>query len=117
VSAPPRRQMALRAWKRVSKPGSSLIGLASIGMPIGGARLDIDDLPVLITNGKAWAAFPGKPVLTKEGAVARVPGTGKTQYMNVLRWRDRETSQRFSQAVVDLVRAADPEAFDGYGAL
>jgi hypothetical protein len=75
----------------------------------------VDDLPVLMTGGKAWAAWPAKPVLTKEGHVASIPGTSKIRYVSILRWADRETSQRFSQRVVELVRQRDPEAFDGEG--
>lgn len=109
---PPPRRMQLRSWKRIEKPGSALLGLAGIALPVGGSWLEIDDLPVLTTNGKIWAAWPGKPVLTREGTVAKFPGTSKIHYVNVLRWRDRDTSTRFSQAVVDLVRAADPSAFE-----
>jgi hypothetical protein len=103
--------MRLRSWKRIEKPGSSLVGLAGIALPVGGTWLEIDDLPVLITNGKAWTTWPAKPVITKGGTVAKLPGTSKVQYVNILRWGDRETSQRFSQAVVDLVRQRDPQAF------
>jgi hypothetical protein len=65
-----------------------------------------------MTNGKAWAAWPGKPVL-REGKIARLPGSSKPQYVNILRWRDPEIGKRFSEAVVKLVRQADPGAFDG----
>lgn len=58
----------------------------------GTAWLDVDDLPILQTDGKAWVAWP---VLTKEGAIANVPGTSTPQCVGILRWRDRETSQRF----------------------
>jgi hypothetical protein len=104
--------MRLRSWKRVGKPGSALIGVARIALPYKGDWLEIDDLPVLMTSGKAWAAWPGKPLLTKEGAVARIPGTGKVHYIAILRWGKRETAARFSQAVVDLVRQRDPGAFE-----
>lgn len=110
-SRPTVRRLTLRNWKRVAK--GALIGFASISLPIGGADLHIDDLPVLETNGRAWATWPGKPVITAEGTIARIPGTSKPRYVSILHWDDRQTSQRFSQAVVDLVRAKDPDAFDG----
>jgi hypothetical protein len=110
AASPPRR-LKLRGWKRVTK--GSLIGFANITLPIGDADLEVDDLPLLISsNGKAWATWPGKPVLTKEGTVAKLPGSSKPQYVAILRWRDRETSERFSQALVALVKAADPGAFE-----
>jgi hypothetical protein len=54
---PARRQMRLRGWKRVAK--GSLIGFANITLPIGGADLEVEDIPVLTTNGKLWATWPG----------------------------------------------------------
>jgi hypothetical protein len=106
--------LTLRSWKRLDKPGSSssLIGFANVTLPYRGGQLEVDDLPVLMSNGKAWAAFPGKPVLTSDGHVARLPGSSKPRYVSFLRWGDRETTERFSRAVVSLVRSADPEAFE-----
>jgi hypothetical protein len=106
-----RRSLQLRAWKRAPKPGT-LRGFACITLPYKGSQLEIDDLPVLMINGKAWAAFPGKPVVV-DGVVARIPGTSKVRYVNHIRWGDSETTQRFSKAVVALVRQHDPGAFAG----
>jgi hypothetical protein len=71
----PRRQMVLRSWKPIRKEGSSLLGLACVTLPIG---LQIDDIPVLRTGDKIWASLPAKPVITKEGNVARLPGIEQT---------------------------------------
>ena len=101
-------RMQLRSWKRVEKPGSALVGFAGIALPYKGGWLVVDDLPVLTTNGKLWATWPGKPVLTREGGVARIPGTGKIHYVSILRWEGRGLSTRFSQAVIELVRQRDP---------
>jgi hypothetical protein len=117
-AAPPaveRPKIELRSWKRIDKAGSALVGVARIALPYKGDWLEIDDLPVLTTNGKAWAAWPGKPLLTKEGTVARIPATGKVHYVAILRWGKRETATRFSQAVVELVRQRDPGAFEREG--
>jgi hypothetical protein len=38
---------------------------------------------------------------------------GKPAYTKILEWRDRETSDRWSAAVIDLVRRAHPDALDG----
>jgi hypothetical protein len=106
MSGHPRIQ--LRSWKRVDK--GALIGFAGIALPWRGAWLAIDDLPVLTTNGKAWAIWPGKALLTREGTLAKIPGTSKVHYVNILRWEDNETATRFSRAVVELVRQRDPAA-------
>jgi hypothetical protein len=95
--------MTLRAWKPIRK--GSLIGFASVCLPIG---LEIDDIPVLSSGGKLWAALPARPVIISDGRVAKLPGSNKTQYIAVLRWRDRDLSTRFSQTVVSLVREHHP---------
>jgi hypothetical protein len=102
--------MTLRSWKRISK--GALVGFAAISLPNG---LEIDDVPVLVSAGKPWASMPAKPVITKEGTVARLPGSSKLQYVSIVRWRDRELSQGFSRRVVDLVRERDPDAFEREG--
>jgi hypothetical protein len=104
---PPRR-MTLRSWKPLRK--GALIGFAAISLPAG---LEIDDIPVLMINGKAWAALPGRPVITADGRVAKLPGTSKTQYVSFLRWRDRALSTAFSERVVELVLERHPTALDG----
>jgi hypothetical protein len=63
-------RMVLRAWKPVRK--GALIGFAAISLPSG---LEIDDVPVLISGGRAWAALPARPVITNDGRVAKLPGT------------------------------------------
>jgi hypothetical protein len=107
--------MQLRSWKRIDKAGSTVVGFAGIALPYRGGWLVVDDLPVLTINGKVWAAWPGKPVITKEGALARIPGTSRVRYVNILHWKGRGVSARFSQAVVDLVRQRDPGAFEQEG--
>jgi len=111
ATTPHKPMLRLRSWKRADKPGSSLVGFAGIELPFRGSVLKVDDLPVCVSHGKAWAAWPARPVVTKDGVVSKIPGTGKTRYVNILRWSDRDISQRFSDAVVALVRAHDPEAF------
>jgi hypothetical protein len=54
--------------------------------------------------------LPGFPVITSDGFVAKIPGTSKTRYVAKIRW-DPETQRRFSDAVANLARARDPEAF------
>ena len=85
----------------------SLRGFANVELPNG---LRITDCPVLISNGKAWATLPSKPVLDRDGKHVEV--SGKKQYAPILEWRDRDLSNRFSAAIVDLVRQHHPDALD-----
>jgi len=65
--------------------------------------------PVPIRTGPngLWAGLPAKPEIDCDGR-GKTDGNGKPVYAEVLRWRDRELSNRFSQAVVALVRQAHP---------
>ena len=105
----------LRAWKRVDKPGSTLVGFANVSVLWGGEWFEADDCPVSASHGKAWVIFPGWPVITADGFVAKILGTSKPRYVSKIRWGDPETQRRFSDAVIALVRIADPEAFAGRG--
>jgi hypothetical protein len=100
-------RMVLRRWRPMRR--NPLVGFADITLPIG---LQIDDVAVLTSHGKAWTTLPARPVITADGRVAKLPGSSKTQYVAFLRWRDRAQNDAFSQRVVELVRAIDPGAFD-----
>jgi hypothetical protein len=98
--------MRLISFKPVQK--GALIGFANIELP---NSLRIDGCVVMCSNNKYWASFPAKPVLDAEGR--QVVIDGKKQYAAIIQWPDRETSTRFSDALVALVREAHPEAFSG----
>jgi hypothetical protein len=98
-----RPRMRLISWKSVAK--GSLRGFATVELPIG---LKLIDCPVLTGLNGPWANLPSKPVLDREGRHAK--RDGKPQFATVLDWRSRELSDRFSAAVIALVRAAHPDA-------
>jgi len=112
VSAP--RQMSqgsarpyctvLRDWMLIRK--GTLNGFASVILLSG---LQIDDVPVLLSNGSPWATLPAKPVITSKGLDANVPRTNKIQCFSFLRWRDCAPCQELSTSIVKPVRARDPE--------
>jgi hypothetical protein len=106
VTAPGAPRLRLITFKAVHK--NSLRGFASVELPSG---LRITDCPVLISHGKAWASLPSKPVLDRDGK--QVETDGKRQYAPILEWRDRDLADRFSAAVVNLVRAAHPDDLGG----
>jgi hypothetical protein len=101
-----RPRLRLVSWKPASK--GALRGFATVQLPIG---LKLIDCPVLMGASGPWASLPSKPVLDRDGRHAK-PG-GKPQFATVLEWRSRELADRFSIAVVDLVRAAHPDALGG----
>ena len=98
------RTLALVAWRPVVK--GALRGFAAIELPIG---LKIHDVPVLVSNGKAWASLPSKPQLDRHGH-QKTAANGKPAYVSIIEWRDRALSAAFSDRVVELVRQAHPDA-------
>jgi hypothetical protein len=107
-TSPIRPKMGRIFWKPLVK--NSLRGFATVEWPIG---LKLVDCPVCVPNGKTWASLPSKPVLDREGKHAEV--SRKKQYASILERRDRELANRFSDAVLNLVRAQHPEALDDGG--
>ena len=103
------RQMRLVGWRPVAK--GSLRGFAVVELPIG---LKIHDIPVFIGKNGPWASLPSKPQIDRDGR--QKVANGKAAFSPVLEWQSRELSDRFSAAVVSLVRDAHPGALEG-GAL
>jgi hypothetical protein len=96
--------MRLEKWTPHRK--NALRGFADVRLPNG---LVIYSCPVLFSRGQAWATFPGKPQIGRDGLPIKIDG--KPQYAKVIEWRDRTTADRFSERVVELVRKRDPSAF------
>jgi hypothetical protein len=92
--------MKLIAFKPMIR--GALRGFASVELPIG---LIMGDVPVLVTHGRAWANLSAKPQLDKDGQTKR-DANGKIADAAMLHWRDRELTDRFSNAVIELVREA-----------
>lgn len=87
----------------------ALRGFAGVELPNG---LTIADCPICVSHGRAWASLPSKPIVGSDGTTLR-GDAGKIKYSPILRWRSRELSDRFSAAVVGLIRSAHPDALDG----
>ena len=105
TSAETRPRMQPEAFKPLVK--GALRGFATVRLPIG---LTIADIPVCESYGKAWAALPSKPILDRDGRY--VEQDGKKHYAPILQWADRDTADRWSDAVVDLVRQHHPAVLD-----
>jgi hypothetical protein len=65
----------------------------------------------LHANGTAWAGMPGKPQL--EDGRLKLDSSGKALYTAIVVWKDKALPNRFSAAVVDLVRANHPGDLQG----
>jgi hypothetical protein len=102
-----RPRLRLISFKPLVK--NSLRGFAEVEFPNG---LRLLDCPVLVSNGKAWCSLPSKPLIDREGRQKR-DANGKPAFSPVLEWRDRDLANRFSEAVVGLVREAHPGALEG----
>jgi hypothetical protein len=105
--SPTKPGMRLISFRPLVK--GSLRGFATVELPIG---LKIADVPVLVSGGRAWASLPSKPQIDKDGQHKR-DINGKPAYTAILEWRDRALADRFSAAVVELVRAQYPDALEG----
>ena len=99
TATPEPKRTRLISWKPLRR--NSLIGFATVELPIG---LVISDIPVLTSHNKIWAAPPSKPQLDKDGQQRR-DIKGKPAYTPILQWRDKDLANRFSDAVVALIRA------------
>jgi hypothetical protein len=88
----------------------SLRGFATVELPMG---LRILDLPVLVGRNGPWVNMPAKPQVDRDGGQQKRDVNGKLAYVAILEWRDRDLANRFSNAVIDLVRAAHPDALEG----
>jgi hypothetical protein len=101
------RRLELLEFRSLIK--GALVGFASVSLPIG---LEISDIPVLVSHGKAWASMPSKPQLGQDG-MPRRGADNKILYSPILRWRNADLKNRFSDAVVALVREKHPNALAG----
>jgi hypothetical protein len=99
---PAPRRLRLISW-RLHRKGA-LRGFACVELSIG---LQIVDCPVLHSNGRTWVGLPGKPQIDSTGR-QRTDANGKALYTAVLQWKDQAVRDRFSAAIVELVRARRP---------
>jgi hypothetical protein len=105
---PPQRRLRIWKWKPVGRKGA-LAGFVSVEFSIG---LRLADLPVFRTgtNGP-WVGLPRVPVLDGDKRQLREAG-GKLVYAAAFAWRDRETADAFSRAVLALLLAKYPDAIE-----
>src|SRR5690242_1133015 len=64
---------------------------------------------VYAKDGKAWAPPPPKQVIGRDGTVQKTT-EGKVRYEPTVSFVDRQTQERWSNAVIAALRIANPEA-------
>ena len=104
IARPKMRLVAFRPLRR-----NTLIGFCVVELPSG---LVIRDISIREKNNKWWASLPSRPMLDADGRQI-TNHAGHKQYAALLGWRDRDLADRFSAAVVELVRAEHPGVIAG----
>src|ERR1700687_4616526 len=104
-----RPRVRLIEWRPIRR--NTLCGFAIVEMPNG---LVIRELSIHEKAGKRWVGMPAKPVLGQDGRQIE-NHAHKKQWAVLVGWRDRDLADRFSGAVVELVRAEHPGDLDGGG--
>ncbi len=96
--------MTLKNFRAVSK--NTLRGFAEIELPSG---LILRDVAIHAhPAGRFWAALPAAPMINAEGQHI-TNAAGKKQYATLLTWRTRDLADRWSDAVIDLIRTEKPD--------
>jgi hypothetical protein len=108
--APVKPKIRIISGKPIVKGALRFVG--TIGLPFGSGELKIPGVMAFSAHGKSWASLPSKPVLDQNG-VHRSDKSGKKAFAPFLEWSSKELRDRFSAAVVDLVKEQYPGALDG----
>ena len=78
-----------------------------VELPSGMVLLDVT---ILTGERGPWASPPSKPMVGRDGIVL-TDNNGKTKYSPIIEFASKEIREKFSNAVIDALRAAHPEAF------
>ena len=81
-------------------------GFADVHLPSG---MILHRCSIFAKDGKAWASPPSKQVIGRDGTVQKT-ADGKTRYEPTVSFVDRATQERWSNAVIEALRLAHPEA-------
>ncbi len=98
-------ELRLRDFRVVQK--NTLRGFATFEFPSG---LVVHDMPTYTKNGASWVSFPSLPQLV-DGS-QKIGDNGKPVYKRIIEWRDRDLSDRFSEAAVAVIKREKPGALE-----
>ncbi len=88
---------------------NTLVGFCTV--VVTKMHMRIHDVSIHEKDGKRWVSLPARPMLDKAG-VALKDDSGKTKYAPVIEFTDRETRDRFSNAVLAALIEFAPAAFE-----
>lgn len=88
---------------------NSLRGFVTVELPNG---LVIKHISVLDGRNGPWCSLPAKPAFDRD-MKPKLGQNGRPLYSQILEWNSRELHSRFSEALLELLLAAHPDALDG----
>jgi hypothetical protein len=75
-------------------------------------HLTLYDCTVHVDGAEAWVNLPTKPVIDRDKRHQRNAVTGKLEYVVAAKWDSQAVRDRFSKAVIELIRARHLSALD-----
>jgi hypothetical protein len=99
------RAVVITEWKPLHR--NTLRGFVTAHLPSG---MVLHELAVHRRDGAWWIAPPGKPMLGRDGVAMR-DDAGKLRYQTIIEFDPPAAKQRFSNAIIEALRLAHPEAF------
>jgi hypothetical protein len=81
-------------------------GFVDVHLPSG---MVLHRCSIFAKDDKAWASPPSKQVIGRDGVVQKT-AEGKTRYEPTVSFADRATQERWSAAVIEALKLADPGA-------
>ena len=100
--------IVIEDWTPVVR--NTLRGFTRARMPSG---VIFHDCAVHEKNGAWWVSPASKPIIGRDGAQIK-DTAGKSIWSPVVSFASKELRDRFSVAVLDALRVAHPEVFDGH---
>jgi hypothetical protein len=74
-------------------------------------QLTIKDVSLHTKGSSRWASLPARPMVLKDGTIAKDESTGKPKFVTILEFSSRDVASAFSSAVIAAVLERNPDAF------
>ena len=97
--------LGMRLLKFTAQRRDALRGFCDIELPNG---IRVFGCPVLVSRGRIWVTFPGRPRLDRTGRQVEIDGYRK--FDKIMEWKCRELADAFNTAIVALLREQCPDA-------